>query len=148
MKKEKIFKIGVIVFILLMVIGIVVYKKSMETKEIKLKNITNENKVNTMVSVDSNKEEILPTLLEFGSTTCFPCQTMEPIISSIREKYEGKLNVNFIDVYKDSKMPQKYNISLIPTQIFLDEDQNVLYRHEGILYEDEIISKLKEMGIE
>jgi thioredoxin 1 len=145
MKKENIIKTVIVVIVILSVVGIFVYKNSIN-KEEKLNK--QETKKTEDVSIYS-EEEKLPTLLEFGSTTCEPCQIMEPIIDSIEKKYEGKVIVKFINVYTDSNstLTNKYNIRTIPTQIFLDADGKNMYRHEGILYEDEIIKKLSEMGI-
>lgn len=145
MKKENIIKTVIVVIVILSVVGIFVYKNSINEEEKLNKQETRETEDVDIYS----EEEKLPTLLEFGSTTCEPCQIMEPIIDSIEKKYEGKVLVKFINVYTDSNstLTDKYNIRTIPTQIFLDADGKNMYRHEGILYEDEIIKKLSEMGI-
>ena len=142
MKKENIIKIIIVVLIVLSVIGIFIYKNS-TNKEMNI------NKQESQKTEDVNiysQEEKLPKLIEFGSTTCEPCKIMEPIIASVKEKYKGKVNVEFINVYKDYELTSKYNIRTIPTQIFLDSEGKLIYRHEGVLYENEIIEKLGEMG--
>lgn len=144
MKKESIIKIIILAVVVLIVVGIFTYKIMSKSKT--EDNQTAENKLESEVSIYYN-EKSLPTLLDFGSTTCEPCKTMFPILNSIEEKYQEKLVVKFINVYSDSKNTKKYNIRIIPTQIFLNSDGKVLYRHEGVLYEDEIIEKLNELGV-
>ncbi len=141
MKREKTIKLIILVIVVLMVFGIFVYKNitrsKIETAEINLED---------EVSIYRD-EKSLPTLLKFGSTSCEPCRIMVPILEKIKKQYEGKLIVKSIDVYSDFRNTQKYNIRTIPTQIFLDSQDKVIYRHEGIMYEDEIIEKLNQWGI-
>ena len=150
MNKENIIKIVIVVIVILSVVGIFIYKNSTKSKTDKVEITQNNLEKNSQNNVNIySEEEKLPTLFEFGSTTCEPCQIMEPIIDNIEKKYEGKVIVKFINVYtaSNSTLTDKYNIRTIPTQIFLDADGKNMYRHEGILYEDEIIKKLSEMGI-
>lgn len=143
MKKEKIIKIIIVVVIVFLIIGIFIYKNSIN-KEMEISK--QESKKTEDVNIYSS-EETLPKLIEFGSTTCEPCKIMEPIIDSVKEKYKGKVEVEFVNVYKDYNLTSKYNIRTIPTQIFLDASGKIIYRHEGVLYEDKIVEKLGEMGV-
>ena len=73
----------------------------------------------------------LPVLIDLGSDECIPCKLMAPIIEELKSKYEGTLIVDFIDVWKNPDEGPKYNIKLIPTQIFFDASGKELFRHEG-----------------
>jgi len=73
---------------------------------------------------------------------------MAPILRNLEENYRGKLTVQFIDVQVKPEEAQKYGISLIPTQIFLDSSGKELFRHEGFLSEEDIVKKWKELGFE
>jgi thioredoxin 1 len=68
-------------------------------------------------------------------------------MKSIEEKYKGKVKVVFHDVWKDKAPAQNYGIKLIPTQVFLDENGNEFFRHEGFFPEAEIDKLLLEKGI-
>lgn len=144
MKKENIIKIIILAVVILIVCGLFIYKNSTKHRTDKIENTQNNSENN--VSIYSSELK-LPTLLDFGSTNCEPCKTMFPILDSIEKQYEGKVTVKFVNVYTDSKATQKYNIRTIPTQIFLDSEGKIIYRHEGVLYENEIIEKLTEMGV-
>ncbi len=89
----------------------------------------------------------LPKLLDLGSKGCIPCKKMEPILEELRTEYEGIFDVSFIDVNKDSSAAAKYNITLIPTQIFFDAEGKELFRHVGFYSKTEIVSKWDELGI-
>lgn len=96
---------------------------------------------------DASKTEIKVTFIELGSVNCIPCRQMQPVMKSIEEKYKGKVNVVFHDVWKDKSQAQKYGIQLIPTQVFLDENGKEFYRHEGFLAESEIIKLLESRNV-
>ncbi|MBU0711154.1 thioredoxin family protein [bacterium] len=78
------------------------------------------------------------TFLELGSSSCIPCKKMEPILESVEKRYGEQIDVIFHDVKKDRDIAKQYNIRLIPTQIFLDENGNELFRHEGFFPESNI----------
>jgi thioredoxin 1 len=89
------------------------------------------------------------TFIELGSVRCIPCQKMQPIMASIKEKYANQVNVIFYDVWTPLGKPMafKYNVQVIPTQVFLDENDIEFYRHEGYFPEEELIKVLKSKGV-
>ena len=58
------------------------------------------------------------------------------------------LQVIFVDVWKYPQQAEKYNIRVIPTQIFLNADGKELYRHQGFLSKKDILAKWKEFGFD
>lgn len=91
------------------------------------------------------KEKI--TFLEIGSTTCIPCKKMQPILKSIEMKYGEQIKVIFHNTNKERDILKKYNVRLIPTQIFIDENGKEIHRHEGYYPEKEIDKLLKSKGL-
>jgi len=89
-----------------------------------------------------------PTLAEFGSDTCVPCKQMKPILEDVAAIYEGKLNVVIVEVYEQRELTQQYGIMAIPTQIVFDSSGQEVTRHVGFWARVDIITQLKEMGIE
>lgn len=89
------------------------------------------------------------TFIELGSVRCVPCRQMQPIMKSIEEKYDSQVKVVFYDVWTalGKPMADKYNIQLIPTQVFLDENGKEFFRHEGFFPEDELVKILKTKGV-
>lgn len=91
--------------------------------------------------------EGLPKLLELGSVGCRPCEYMAPIIDSLEKELAGKVFVKFYDVSQNPYIAQEYQIMTIPTQVFLDAEGNELFRHIGVFEKEEILAKLKELGM-
>lgn len=89
-----------------------------------------------------------PVLLELGGQGCPACGKMVPILDQVNKSYSESFTVAYHDVWKDPAVGEKYGLSAIPTQIFFDKDGNELFRHEGILAKEDILSKWKELGVE
>jgi thioredoxin 1 len=88
----------------------------------------------------------LPKLLDLGADKCIPCKMMVPILDELEHTLAGRLEVEFIDVWKHPEQAKPYAIKIIPTQIFIDPSGKELYRHTGFLPRQEIISKWLEFG--
>jgi thioredoxin 1 len=74
---------------------------------------------------------------------------MQPIMESIEKKYGDQIEVIFYDVWKadQKKYAEEYNISLIPTQVFLDANGNEFHRHQGFYPEEAIDKILQSTGL-
>ena len=70
-------------------------------------------------------------------------------MKSIGQKYGEQIEVIFYDVWTDEgyKYSETYKIQLIPTQVFLDENGQEFYRHEGFFPEKEIDKLLQKQGL-
>ncbi len=90
----------------------------------------------------------LPRLVEIGAEKCIPCRMMQPILAELREEYAGKLQVDFVDVWKHPEQADKYGIQTIPTQVIYDSSGKEVFRHIGFWPKDEILAKFKELGID
>ena len=91
----------------------------------------------------------LVTFVEIGAAQCIPCKAMQPIMKEVAEEYKGKVKVVFHDVWtaKGKDDAAKYNIRLIPTQVFLDKTGKEYYRHEGYIPKDELVGVIKMQGV-
>lgn len=90
----------------------------------------------------------LPRLLELGADKCMACKMMAPIIADLQTTYAGQLQVDFIDVWKDTDAAQSHDVRIIPMQIFFDAEGRELFRHEGFFAKDDILAKWRELGVE
>ena len=88
----------------------------------------------------------IPRLIDLGAGKCIPCKMMAPMLKELKEQYEGRLDVQFIDVWENKDAGPKYGIRVIPTQIFFDPSGKELFRHEGFYSKDDILAKWKELG--
>ena len=97
----------------------------------------------------NNAKETKVTFVELGSVNCIPCKQMQPVMKAIEEKYGQQVDVIFYDVWKEEqkKYAAEYQIRLIPTQVFLDENGKEFHRHEGFYPEGEIDKILQSKGL-
>jgi thioredoxin 1 len=97
----------------------------------------------------AKSDTVLATFVEIGAANCIPCKMMQPIMKAVGEEYKGQIKVVFHDVWtpkgKDDAM--KYNIRVIPTQVFLDKNGKEYYRHEGYFPKEDVVRVLKMQGL-
>jgi thioredoxin 1 len=99
------------------------------------------------VGNDPVSAQRLPRMIDLGRGTCIPCKAMAPILKELKEEYKGRADIEFIDVGENPEQAQKYQIRLIPTQVFFDAEGKEVWRHEGFLGKEDIAKKLAEMGV-
>jgi len=87
-----------------------------------------------------------PSLIDFGAVGCKICIMMAPILEELKEEYSGICNVEFINVYENQILAQRYGIRSIPVQVFYNKDGEEVYRHVGFFAKDDILAKLSDMG--
>ena len=90
----------------------------------------------------------LPKLLDLGASKCIPCKMMATVLEELKKEYAGKLEVEFIDVWKNPDAGKHYGIEVIPTQIFYDTTGKELFRHIGFFAKKDVLAKWKELGVE
>jgi thioredoxin 1 len=89
----------------------------------------------------------IPRLVDLGAGKCIPCKAMAPILEGLKTEYAGRMDVQFIDVWKDPDAGKAYGISIIPTQIFYGADGKELARHQGFMDKDAILAQWKALGV-
>ena len=97
--------------------------------------------------VDRARASGKPSLVDFGSTGCRPCDMLAPILETLKQKYAGKVNVLFIHVGQEQILAARYGVQTIPMQFFYDKDGKEVFRHVGFWPQAEIEKKLSEMGV-
>jgi thioredoxin 1 len=90
----------------------------------------------------------LPRLVDLGADKCIPCKMMAPILKELKTEYAGRMDVEFIDVWRNPDAGKAYKIKLIPTQIFYDADGKERFRHEGFFGKEDILAKWKKLGVD
>lgn len=64
-------------------------------------------------------------LLDFWAQWCFPCKTMEPIITELEKELEDKAEIVKINVDEKPEEASKYGVMSIPTYIILKDGKEV-----------------------
>ena len=63
------------------------------------------------------------------------------------KEYAGRLQIEFIDVWKDTSAAEKHGVQAIPTQIFYDAGGKEFFRHTGFYSKDQILAAFRDKGI-
>jgi thioredoxin 1 len=147
----------VIVIVLILVVGIVIAvkqqgKRAVSEPSVAASSNTNAAAEDTLknpqnVSSNADNPANLPRLVDLGAGKCIPCKMMAPILEELKKEYRGRLDVTFVDVWEKPDEAKKYNIKIIPTQIFYDASGKELFRHEGFFSKEDILGKWKELGV-
>ncbi len=98
--------------------------------------------------VDQARVGGMPSLIDFGSKGCRPCDLLAPILDTLRAKYAGKMNVLFVNVRENPALAAQYGIEFIPVQVFFDKSGKEVFRHTGFWPQDELEKKAAEMGVQ
>jgi len=100
-------------------------------------------------AVQASPDGVKVTFVEIGAAKCIPCKMMQPIMKEVGEEYKGQVKVLFHDVWTQQGKTdaEKYNIRVIPTQVFLDKDGKEYFRHEGYFPKEDLVKILKMRGV-
>lgn len=93
-------------------------------------------------------KENTPSLYIFTSTMCMDCQKMKKVIKEIEPNYHDRINfiqINAID--KNRKVQEyikKYGVTLVPTIVVLDKNNNKINHIEGYVEKEKLVEKIEE----
>jgi thioredoxin 1 len=80
-------------------------------------------------------------VLKFYADWCGPCKIQSQIIKNAGDKITTTIeNVNIDD---NLFMAQDFNVRGVPTMVLVDDTENEIKRHVGVLKEEELIEWLK-----
>jgi thioredoxin 1 len=96
----------------------------------------------------SGPRAALTRLVDLGAGKCIPCKKMAPILEELKQEYAGRIEVEFIDVWKNPDAGKAYGVEMIPTQIFYNANGKELDRHTGFFGKEDILAKWKELGVD
>lgn len=86
-----------------------------------------------------------PTLLDFSATWCGPCKMMKPIFMDLEDTYDDRMNFVNIDVDDNPELSQRYNITAVPTFIFLDKDGKIVNTITGAVEQAVLENQINRM---
>ena len=139
-----------IIIILLLVSSVVavVWLKKAENQSEQPQTVVNNPQPVIVEPNQTTQPKRLPRLVDLGADKCIPCKMMAPILEELRSDYKGRLEVIFIDVWKNPQEGPRYKIRVIPTQIFFNASGKELFRHEGFFSKEDVLAKWKVFGFD
>lgn len=60
-----------------------------------------------------------PAIIDFYATWCGPCKATAPILDSLAEEYQGKIDVYKVDVDQEQEIASMFGIRSIPSLLFI-----------------------------
>ncbi len=67
-------------------------------------------------------------------------------LEELRSEQSARLEVIFVDAWKDPKAADAHGVKMIPTQIFFDRSGRELYRHQGFFSKGAILTTWASLG--
>nr|WP_321411086.1 thioredoxin [uncultured Allomuricauda sp.] len=87
-----------------------------------------------------NSEQL--TLIDFSAEWCGPCKMLAPILKQVKDEMGDDLKIVKIDVDKNQKLANTYQVRGVPTMIFFKNGEQ-LWRKSGVLQKGEIVQLAK-----
>ena len=63
--------------------------------------------------------------IDFTAAWCSPCQVMKPVLAALAAEYAGRARIVAIDVDREQRIAQQYNIRSMPTLVILRDGREV-----------------------
>lgn len=87
------------------------------------------------------------TLKIYSSTMCLDCQKLKKELQDIEVDYQNKINIQKFNALEKNKQVQedisKYEITLVPTMIFIKKDGKTSKKIEGFIPKEQIIEEIE-----
>lgn len=88
-----------------------------------------------------------PAVIEFGANACTGCREMKPILAELERVHGANITVADIDIIKDRTYITRYQIKLMPTQVFFDANGREIGRHMGVISAADILTRLGQKPV-
>jgi len=84
-----------------------------------------------------------PVLVDFYADWCGPCKMMAPILQEVKAEIGEAANIIKIDVDKNPKVADVYQVMSIPTLILFKKGE-ILWRESGVVPKAGLVNLLKQ----
>lgn len=90
-------------------------------------------------------DDKLPVVVDFSAEWCPPCKAFAPIFHKAEEKYEGKVRFVSVDVDSLPDVAERYEITSIPTVLYIAPDGEIVNRTVGMLDESNFDREIRNL---
>ncbi len=103
-----------------------------------MKTIKNNEEYNDLMKQDK------PVLLDFYADWCGPCQSLLPTVEKLATEYNGKVEIQKVNVDQNTELASKFGVRSIPALFFI-KDTEIVDRVTGVLPEVALREKLEAL---
>ncbi|OQP52514.1 thioredoxin [Niastella populi] len=84
------------------------------------------------------------TVVDFWAEWCGPCRAVGPVVEDLAKEYNGKVNIGKLNVDENPNTCMKYNITSIPTILFI-KNGKVVDRLIGAHPRKNLVKKIEQL---
>ena len=84
----------------------------------------------------------IPCVVDFYDDSCPPCNAIEPIVLSLSEKYEERIDFYKVDVDKEKQLARELGVEFLPTLVLCPKDDKPIVL-QGVATKEDLISKIE-----
>jgi thioredoxin len=101
----------------------------------------NINDMNPAPSFETHVQGNKPVVVDFFAEWCGPCKLMAPVLQDLKRTVGDKATVLKMDIDKNPRYAEQYNIMAVPTLLIFKEG-NIVWRKSGVAQVREILQHL------
>lgn len=100
---------------------------------------------NAIKPTSSNKAQVI----KFTSLMCLDCKKLGNVMKEVYPKYSDKITLVEVQVQNNDdftrKQVEKYNVTLVPTLVFINSKGKKVNKIEGFVEKDKLDKLMKEL---
>jgi thioredoxin 1 len=86
-----------------------------------------------------------PLVVDFWATWCGPCKRLAPVIEELASEYEGRVNIGKCDVEEDDELAAQFQVSSIPTIVFINAQGEMVQRLVGLQPKPALVQQIEAL---
>lgn len=97
--------------------------------------IVNTEEFNALMNEDA-------VLVDFFATWCGPCKMLTPVLESVANKLEGKIQIVKVDVDESPDLAQRFGVMAVPTMILFKKGEQAA-AFSGYMAEPQLLENIE-----
>ena len=101
-----------------------------------------------MITSENFEKEVMesdiPVVIDVFATWCGPCQQVAPLFDELAKELAAKYKLMKVNIDEERDLAIKYNVSSIPTFIFIKGGE-VVGKETGYMSKEDLKAKIEEL---